>query len=95
MKQYQEFNFLQRVCDSLIRFVEKKLYKRDWTYSDQVYNAMIKVQQDQQWMSHNNIVTRISERHYKMLSKDWYTTAFDSVDAFRDKLGLNPHNKKS
>lgn len=93
MKRYCEFNFLQKIALEFIWLIEKKLYGRKWTYRDQVYHAMININEDSQWMSHNKIAKEVSIRHAKMLNDKWYETAHESQEVFRSSIGLNPHKR--
>ncbi len=95
MKYYHEFPWYQRLLLSLIWVIEKKLYKREWTYCDQVYHAMIQVQDDSRWMAHDEKISATSERHLAMLKDNWYETSHPSSDTFRRLVGACPHQKRA
>lgn len=85
-KQYRDFNFTQRLFCSILHWCEKKLYQREWTYSDQVYNAMIRNQESTQWLSEYKQLTILGERNMVMLKDDWYSTGLEDISKFRGKI---------
>ncbi len=95
MKTYRDFNIFQRILEGLLQYLEKKLYKRNWTYKEQVRYASRNIFEDNQWLSHDKLAFAICERHSNMLKETWYETPHDSQDSFRNKVGLNPHWKNS
>ena len=85
-KQYEDFNFFERLVDSFICFVEKKLYRKKWTYSEQLYKAMLRNQEDCAWLSANPVASMVSERNRLRLHKDWYYIGVEDISQFRSKV---------
>lgn len=91
MKHLYDFNIFQRMILRLIWAIEKKIYGRPWTYNEQVYRALILIQEDQQWMAHDDLAYQLSRRHLELLKDTWHSTAHISVSEFRREQGLCPH----
>jgi len=86
MKDYNEFNLTQRLLLSLIQFIERKLFRRKWTYQDQVEFALRQCRGDKVWLCEHELAIRLCQRHESMLDNNWYITAHLSQDKFRDSI---------
>ncbi len=80
-----DFGYTRRLILSVIWYIEKKVYRRDWTYCDQVWNARVNVSEDRSWFSTSKTSNLICERHLSNLKDTWYTTSHMNQSAFRDK----------
>jgi len=71
----------------------KKLLK--WYKHDRfkMFHLETMLIEDHQWMAHNTIAKRLTERYLKALSEDWHRTCFPHVSRLRDELNCNPYNK--
>ena len=90
----QNLSITRKVIVFIIEAIEKKVYKRKWTYSQQVIRARLEINEDAQWMAHDERVRAVSMRHLSMLQPSWYSTALMSTSNFRDSIGLDPHQRK-
>lgn len=86
MRNYDDLNFLQRLVLYFAEWIEKKVYKRDWTFRQQVRYAEIKIDEELQWMYVKKPVRMINERHLKLVTNDWYTTQFSFIENFRKEV---------
>lgn len=93
MKAYNKLNLAQRLLLSLIEKIEKLIYKRKWSYREQIWWARRNIVDDSVWMSHDKIAREVSERHSAMLKDHWHTTVHLSQARFRESVGLCPHNR--
>ena len=91
MKAYNKLNLAQKLTLVLIEKIEKLIYKRGWSYREQIWWARRNIVDDAVWMSHNDIAREVSERHSVMLKDEWWSVSFKTQDRFRDDIGLNPH----
>ena len=85
MRDYKDFNLAQRLLLSFIQFVEKRLFKRKWTFQEQVTFAKRMAFDDKVWLSEFHRDRTICERYEAMLSDSWHSTPHDSPDRFRDQ----------
>ncbi len=73
---------------------KEKARKKKWNAKLQLATLRLMVQEDNRWMASNEIVTELTERYLKVLSDNWESQPQESVDNFRDRLGLNPNHIK-
>lgn len=85
MRDYKDFNFAQKTLLSVIQLIERWLFKRKWTYEDQVAFARRNIFDDKVWLSEFLIDKTICKRHEMMLSSGWYSTPHESPGRFRDQ----------
>lgn len=67
-----------------------KWYKHDRFKMSHLETMLI---EDHQWMVHNTIAKRLTERYRKAISEDWHRTCFPHASHLRDELNCNPYNK--
>ena len=85
MKQYKDFNVAQRLLFKFIQYIEKKLFKRKWTFQEQITFARRMAFDDKVWLSESKRERAICKRYEAMLSDTWHSTQHDSSDRFRDQ----------
>jgi hypothetical protein len=68
--------------------------KRKWNAEEQLYHLRLIVQADNRWMAHNPIVSELTDRYLKVLGDRWESQDVESVDRFRERIGLSPHKRK-
>jgi hypothetical protein len=66
--------------------------KRKWNATLQLYHLRVMVQADNRWMAHNRIVSALTGRYLRMLDDNWESQPQEEVSAFRERIGLSPHN---
>lgn len=93
MRDYKDFNLAQRLLFSFAQFVEKRLFKRKWTFQEQVAFARRMAFDDKVWLSEFKVDKAICERYEAILSNDWHATPHDSPDRFRDQILARIRNK--
>lgn len=79
----KDFTFWERVLLWVSQKIEKKVYKREWTYRDQVLYARRMCEEDAQWFCMNQMVSLVCRRHLRMLQESWYTKPHDTTPMFR------------
>lgn len=67
--------------------------KREWNAELQLHYLRIAVMQDNRWMAHNPIVSELTDRYLRMLSDHWESQPQESVERFRERIGLDPHKR--
>jgi hypothetical protein len=63
---------------------------RYWTAEAQLDFLRVRMREDHRWLASAPIAAELCERYLAMLSKDWYHRPHEPVDAFRDRIGLQP-----
>lgn len=69
--------------------------KREWNAELQLYHLRVAVMQDNRWMAHNPIVSELTDRYLRMLSDTWESQPQESVEQFRERIGLCPHKRSN
>lgn len=69
--------------------------KREWNAELQLYHLRLMVQADNRWMAHNPIVSELTDRYLRMLSDHWESQPQESVERFRERIGLDPHKSSN
>ena len=69
--------------------------KREWDAELQLYHLRVMVMQDNRWMAHNPIVSEVTDRYLRMLSDTWESQPQESVERFRERIGLCPHKRSN
>ena len=69
--------------------------KREWNAELQLYHLRVMVMQDNRWMAHNPIVSEVTDRYLLMLSDTWESQPQESVERFRERIGLCPHKRSN
>jgi hypothetical protein len=69
--------------------------KRLWNEKEQLYHLRVMVMADNRWMAHNPIVSELTDRYLRMLSDTWEIQPQESVERFRERIGLDPHKRSN
>lgn len=68
--------------------------KRRWNADLQLYYLRVRVTEDARWLAHDPVASALCERYLNMLADDWERRPYMPVSAFRESLGLDPHQKR-
>lgn len=88
-KTIREIGIVGLFILAFIGWIEKKVYRKKFTYRDQVIRARRLVSEDRVWFSHVYGIEQVCIRHERLLGEDWAEESHVNISTFRDKLTLH------
>lgn len=94
-REYNELTFFEQLIIKGIEHIEKYIYRRQWTYRQQLQYARRIMYEDHHWLINDNVTEVVISRHVALLKSTWFTAEFKDINSFRYDIGLDPNSKGS